>query len=244
LRILVTNDDGIDSQGIHILARELAGVADVFVCVPEDERSGASHSVTLGALVEYREIAGYDELRGYAVRGTPVDCVRVALETLDTPFDMIVSGINSGANVGINVHYSGTVAAALEAAFLGLSGLAVSISSRRPKNYETAARYAVETARWIQRCEERLVVNLNVPDLPAGEIKGVRVTRTASTEEETLVTADENSCREVDECEGAGIVLDSRALAAGYVSITPLHVDLTARDMLDLVKGWELDVIG
>jgi 5'-nucleotidase len=96
----------------------------------------------------------------------------------------------------------------------------------------------------METCEERLVVNLNVPDLPAAQIRGVRVTRTASTEEETLVTADENSCREVDECEGAGIVLDSRAVAAGYVSVTPLRVDLTARDMLDLVRGWELDVSG
>jgi 5'-nucleotidase len=241
--LLLTNDDGIDSEGIHVLARELDRVADVVLSVPENERSGASHSVTLQAPVEYREIAGPGGIRGYVVRGTPVDCVRLAYETLEVPFDMVVSGINSGANVGINIHYSGTVAAAVEAAFLGLRGLAVSISTRRPENYETAARYAVELVRRMRECPRPLVVNLNVPDLPPGEVRGVRITRTAVTEEETLVSPNENSRKEVDECRHPGIVLDSRAIVAGYVSITPLQVDLTARDALDIVQGWELGAI-
>ncbi len=243
MRLLLTNDDGIDSEGIHVLARELSGIAEVVLSVPEGERSGASHSLTLRAPVEYRKTTNREGIEGYVVRGTPVDCIRLAYETLDLPFDMVVSGINSGANVGINIHYSGTVAAAIEAAFLGLSGLAVSISTRRPENYVTAARYAVQLVRHIQSCEVPIVVNLNVPDLPENEVRGVRITRTAITEEETLVTANENSCREVDECKDPGIVLDSRAVAAGYVSVTPLQVDLTARGFLDVLNGWELGTI-
>lgn len=239
MRMLLTNDDGIDSEGVHVLARELSRVGEVVLSVPESERSGASHSITLSSPLEYRKVE-YDGFSGYVVRGTPADCVRLAYEGLEIPFDMVISGVNSGANVGINIHYSGTVAAALEAAFLGMSGLAVSISTRQPENYGTATAYAVKMVECMRGCRQALVVNLNVPDLPPEKIRGVRITQAGVTDKETFARANENSCREVDECRDPGIVLDSRAVSAGYVSVTPLQVDLTARGMMDLLQGWEL----
>ena len=238
-RILVTNDDGIDSEGIHILARGLLEVADVLLVAPQEEKSGVSHAITLGGPVQYRELDSRMGLPGYVVMGTPVDCVRFAFEIAEEPFDMIVSGINSGANVGINIHYSGTVAAALEAAIIGCAGLAVSISSRHPENYETAAALAADLVGRMHAYGEPVVLNLNVPDLPLAEIRGVRVTRTSLTEEETVLAIGENCLQEVGECEGGEYVLDSRAVAAGFVSVTPLQLDLTARDTLKVVRDWE-----
>ncbi len=244
MRILLTNDDGVESEGIHILARELRQVADLLMAVPLVEKSGTSHGITLGRPVEYKELDPRTGIPGYVVSGTPVDCVRLAHEVFEEPFDLVVSGINAGANVGLNVHYSGTVAAAMEAAFLGRMGLAVSISTRRPRHFETAAVLAADLARRMLERGEPLVLNLNVPDLPLGEVRGVRVTRTSTTEEETALGISENSQPKVDECDDTKYVLDSRALRAGFVSVTPLELDMTACDKLKTIQAWGWQGIG
>jgi 5'-nucleotidase len=244
LRILLTNDDGVDSPGIHVLAERLAEKAEVLIVVPQEEKSGASHSLTLGAPVEYREFRSPSGIAGFVVKGTPVDCVRLAHDAFGEHFDMVVSGINAGANVGLNIHYSGTVAAALEAAFIGRIGLAVSISSRKPRHNDHAARLAADLAGRMLERGEKLVVNLNVPDLPPEEIRGVRITKTSLDEEETVLAMYAGQLKNDRECEGPEYVIDSRAVAAGFVSITPLQLDMTACGALENLRVWGWNRIG
>lgn len=242
--ILLTNDDGVDSPDIHLLAKELLEVARITMVVPHEERSGASHSLTLGTAIEYEELDLPAGISGYAVRGTPVDCIHVARDGLKVPFDLVVSGINAGANVGLNIHYSGTVAAAMEAAFFNCSGLAVSIATRRPEHPGSAAFYATKIAGLILAQPEPVVLNLNVPDLPLEKIRGIRLTRTSLTEEETRLAIIENCLQKDDECDDEEFVLDSRAVAAGFVSITALQLDLTDRKRLETLREWEWPEIG
>jgi len=238
MRILLTNDDGIDSPGIHALAVALRDMADVVIFAPVEERSGASHSLTLGRPVGYRELDPGAGTPGFVIDGTPVDCVRLAVDAFNDPFDLVVSGINSGANVGLNVHYSGTVAAALEAAFIGRMGLAVSIATRNPRNLETAAMLGAEMAGLMLDAGEEMVLNLNVPDLPENGLRGTLVTRLSTSEEETALAMNSNCSENLCELEDGKTVIDSRAVASGYVSVTPLALDLTAYGRLDLIKGW------
>jgi 5'-nucleotidase len=244
LRILLTNDDGVDSPGIHLLGERLKEKADVFMVVPLREKSGASHSLTLGAPVEYREYRNPSGIPGFLVEGTPVDCVRLAHDAFDEPFDFVVSGMNAGANVGLNIHYSGTVAAALEAGFLGRMGLAVSISSRKPRHGDNAARFAARLAGLMMERGEKVVVNLNVPDLPPDEVRGVRITRMSVTEEETVLAMHPGNLKNDRECEDSEYVIDSRAVAAGFVSVTPLQLDITARFLLEDLRAWGWHKIG
>jgi 5'-nucleotidase len=244
VRVLLTNDDGVDSPGIHILARELLEVADVLMVVPFAEKSGSSHSLTLGTPVEYEKLNLPAGIVGYVAKGTPVDCVHIARDALEEPFELVVSGINAGANVGLDIHYSGTVAAAMEAAFFGRMGLAVSISSRKPENFTTAAAYAADLARLMLERAQPLVLNLNVPDLPPEKIRGVRFTRTSITEEDTALAIRKNCLKEVDECDDEEFVLDSRAVAAGFVSVTALQLDLTDRDKLKKLAALEWPKVG
>jgi 5'-nucleotidase len=243
-RILLTNDDGVDSPGIHILARELFNVAQVFMVVPFEEKSGASHSLTLGTPVEYEKLDLPLNIPGYAVKGTPVDCVHIGRHTLDMPFNLVVSGINSGANLGLNIHYSGTVAAAMEAAFFGCKGLAVSIATRKPAHLESAAIFAAKLARLMLEHPEPMLLNLNVPDLPLKKIRGVRLTRTSLTEEETALAVVKKCIQEDDECDDEEFVLDSRAVAAGFVSISALRLDLTDRGRMKTLQAWEWPEVG
>jgi 5'-nucleotidase len=244
LRILLTNDDGVDSPGIHVLGQHLVKRAEVLMVVPMEEKSGAGHSLTLGEPVEYREFRSPSGIPGFVVRGTPVDCVRLAHDTLDESFDMVVSGINAGANVGLNIHYSGTVAAALEAAFFGCMGLAVSISSRKPKNNVNAARFGAELAGRMLERGEKVVINLNVPDLPPEEVLGAMITSTSILEEETALGMFAGQLKNDREFEASEYVIDSRAVAAGYVSITPLQLDITARSVLGKLQAWGWQEIG
>lgn len=244
MKVLLTNDDGIESPGIVALGRELLKVADVLLVAPEHEKSGTSHAITLRDPVEYKAFGECDGLAGYVVKGTPVDCVRLAVERLDIPFDLVVSGINAGANVGLNIHYSGTVAAALEAAFLGRKGLAVSVSSRAPGHLDCTASIAADLAAWMAQSEGPLVLNLNVPDLPREEIRGVRVTRNCTTEEETLLATNKNNNKILEECGEEDFVIDSGAVAAGFISVTPLQLDMTAYDRLEGLQAWEWQGLG
>ncbi len=244
MTILLTNDDGIESEGVHLLAQELCKIAPVLVVVPDRERSGQSHSLTIGSPVQYKKRHESDELCIYEAKATPADCVRLGLEKLDPSAGLVVSGINAGANVGLNIHYSGTVAAALEAAFGGRMGLAVSIASRAPKNFPGAASLAARLVRMMLESDDKpaepsppQVLNLNFPDLPPDRIRGILITREATTEKETALVANDSSVVP-DEFEADDIVLDSRAVAAGFASLTPLKIDLTDYGRLEALKRW------
>ena len=244
MRILVSNDDGYLAPGIELLATTLSQVADVTVVAPERDRSAASNSLTLDRPLFLRKAAnGF-----YFVNGTPTDCVHLAVTgVLDHLPDMVVSGINHGANMGDDTIYSGTVAAATEGYLLGVPSLAVSLASKPGAHFETAAAVALDVVRRFQRqaFPEAVLLNINVPDLPPEEVRGVRVTRLGKRHKAEGVVKTLNPRNEtvywvgaVGAAQDAGDGTDFHAVAHGSVSITPLQIDLTHVAQLPRLTQW------
>ena len=247
MRVLVSNDDGVDAPGIRVLADGLRAAGhEVTVVAPDRDRSGASNSLTLDQPVRVKELEG----RVWRVGGTPTDCVHLALTgLLDADPDIVVSGINSAANLGDDVIYSGTVAAAMEGRFLGLPAIARSLvtGENSGHHYATAAGAAARiTARLlVDPLPADTILNVNVPDLPAAEINGFEVTRLGHRHRA------EACIREVDPRgrplwwigpagpeQDAGPGTDFDAVRRGFISITPIHVDLTRYQALEKVASW------
>lgn len=244
MRILVSNDDGVLAPGIKFLANQLATLGSVEVVAPDRNRSGASNSLTLRDPLRVRQLDnGY-----YSVEGTPTDCVHLALTGfLEPGIDIVVSGINEGANLGDDILYSGTVAAAMEGRYLGLPAIALSMVGDIIQYYETAAviaRQLVEKLS-INRLPSNTILNVNVPNLPLDKIKGLQVTRlgTRHSAEPTIKEFDPRGRAiywigppgmEAD----AGPGTDFHAINSGYVSITPLHLDMTHYSMFDQLSSW------
>ncbi|BCA95233.1 5'-nucleotidase SurE [Legionella antarctica] len=244
MRILVSNDDGVLAPGIKILANQLATVAEVEVVAPDRNRSGASNSLTLTRPLRVRQLEnGY-----YSVEGTPTDCVHLGLTGfLDPVADMVVSGINEGGNLGDDVLYSGTVAAAMEGRYLGFPAIAVSMVGDTIKHYETAALIVRQlvTQLSMNRLPSQTILNVNVPDLPLDQIKGLQVTRLGTRHSaEPIVKEYDPRGRPIfwigppgmEADAGAGT--DFYAISTGYVSITPLHLDMTHYKMFDQLANW------
>ena len=244
MRILLSNDDGYFAQGIECLARVLAEVAEITVVAPERDRSGASNSLTLDRPLSLRRSGnGY-----YHVNGTPTDCVHLAVTgMLDELPDMVVSGINNGANMGDDTIYSGTVAAATEGFLMGVPSLAISLCSKAGVHYETAARVALELVKTVQRekAGEPLLLNVNVPDVPYDELRGMEVTRLGKRHRaEPVVTTITPRNETVYWVGAAGAAQDAGegtdlfAVSQNRVSVTPLQIDLTHNAQLSMVRGW------
>ncbi len=244
MRILVSNDDGVLAPGIKILANQLATVAEIEVVAPDRNRSGASNSLTLTRPLRVRQLEnGY-----YSVEGTPTDCVHLGLTGFLNPIaDMVVSGINEGGNLGDDVLYSGTVAAAMEGRNLGLPAIAISMVGDTIKHYETAAIIARQlvTQLSMNRLPSQTILNVNVPDLPLDQIKGIQVTRLGTRHSaEPIVKEYDPRGRPIfwigppgmEADAGAGT--DFYAISTGYVSITPLHLDMTHYKMFDQLANW------
>lgn len=244
LHVLVSNDDGFREEGIRCLAAELARTDRVTVVAPDRNRSGASNSLTL----EYPLHPRLEAENVYSVDGTPTDCVHLAITGfLDDEPDMVVSGINAGANLGDDVLYSGTVAAAMEGRFLGLPALAISLCSREATNFQTAARVAREIMEHLARdpLPADTILNINVPDLAWNDLRGFEATRLGHRHKaEAVVPSTDPKGRQLywigppgaeQDC-GPGT--DFHAVARGYVSVTPLTVDLTRYQALEQVTGW------
>ena len=244
MRILLSNDDGYFSPGIECLARMLSDVAEITVVAPERDRSGASNSLTLDRPLSLKRAAnGY-----YHVNGTPTDCVHLAVTgMLDMLPDMVVSGINLGANMGDDTIYSGTVAAATEGFLLGIPSIAVSLCSKVGEHFETAARVTLELVRMIQ-CQdvrEPLLLNVNVPDVPYGQLRGKVVTRLGKRHKAEAVVRTVTPRHETvywvgaaGEAQDAGEGTDFHAVSNNQVSVTPLQIDLTHNAQLPLVRSW------
>jgi len=244
MNILISNDDGYQAPGIEALAAALEDIAYIHVVAPDRDRSGASNSLTLDSPIRARQGSN-----GYTcVDGTPTDCVHLAITgLLDVEPDMVVAGINSGANLGDDVLYSGTVAAAMEGRFLGFPAIAVSLVTERPTYYETAARVAMEL---VKRCTTfalpaDTILNVNVPDVPWDELKGMQATRLGHRHKsEPVVRQQDPRGRPVywvgpaGPEQDAGPGTDFHAVRSGYVSITPLDVDLTRYDAIDGLASW------
>ena len=244
MRILLSNDDGYFAPGIEHLARILSTVADITVVAPERDRSGASNSLTLDRPLSLKQSAnGF-----YHVNGTPTDCVHLAVTgMLDELPDMVVSGINSGANMGDDTIYSGTVAAATEGFLLGVPSVAVSLCSKVGAHYETAARVALEVVQMIRRQKSvaPVLLNVNVPDVPYAELEGWEVTRLgkrhkAESVVRTLTPRDETVywVGAAGAAQDAGEGTDFFAVANRRVSITPLQIDLTHTAQLGMLRSW------
>ncbi len=246
MKILVSNDDGYLATGINVLADALAQVADVVVFAPDRNRSAASNSLTLDSPLRVSEVA---ENR-YKVDGTPSDCVHLALTGfLDHEPDLVVSGINHGANLGDDVIYSGTVAAAMEGRFLGLPSIAVSLvgSGSRLTHFETAARVATELVLKLDRATlaPDVVLNVNVPDIPYDDLAGVHATRLGFRHKaEQLLTDKDPRGRPIywvgppGPGQDAGEGTDFFAIEQGAATVTPLKVDLTRHDAVQDLSAW------
>ena len=244
MRILLSNDDGYVAPGIEHLARVLSAVAEITVVAPERDRSGASNSLTLDRPLSLKQSAnGF-----YHVNGTPTDCVHLAVTgMLDELPDMVVSGINNGANMGDDTIYSGTVAAATEGFLLGVPSVAVSLCSKVGAHYETAAQIALEAVQMIrqQKSSAPVLLNVNVPDIPYTELEGWEVTRLgkrhkAESVVRTLTPRDETVywVGAAGAAQDAGEGTDFFAVANRRVSITPLQIDLTHTAQLGMLRSW------
>ncbi len=243
MRILVSNDDGYFSPGIAILAERLATLGEVTVVAPERDRSGASNSLTLDRPLMVRTAGN-----GFRyVNGTPTDCVHLALTgLLAAPPDVVVSGINFGANMGDDTIYSGTVAAATEGFLFGLPSIAVSLASKAGRHFDTAAAVAVHLVQRFGRAPigQPVLLNINVPDLALEELGELEVTRLGRRHRAEGVVKMATPRGEAfwigaaGEAQDAGPGTDFHAVAAGRVSVTPLQVDLTFPAQLPLVKSW------
>ena len=249
MRILISNDDGYRARGIIALREALTGLGDLTVVAPDRNRSGASNSLTLEMPLRVEQ----SEPDVYFVQGTPTDCVHLAISGF-FPFepDMVVSGINDGSNLGDDVLYSGTVAAATEGRFLGKTAVAVSLHTDGLRG--DAERHFATAAHFARILVERLmakplgkptILNINVPNLPVKDVKGIRVTRLGNRHRsEAMIRAEDPRGRPVywvgpaGAGQDAGPGTDFHSVAEGFVSVTPLSVDLTNHAALDSVRSW------
>ncbi len=243
LKILLSNDDGVHAEGIHALAGELSDIADITIVAPDRNRSGASNSLTLEQPLRVNCIAD----KTYSVQGTPTDCVHFALNELmkDNLPDLVLTGINHGANLGDDTLYSGTVAAAMEGHFLGVQSIALSLVGKH--HFATAAKIARQLVE--QHIETRVptnrLLNVNVPDLPFDELAEIQVTRLgARHHSENMIKQKDPRGHDIywlgppGKEQDAGEGTDFYAIEHGAVSITPLQVDLTAHESLQSINSW------
>lgn len=245
MRILLSNDDGYFAPGLGCLASRLAQVAEVTVVAPERDRSGASNSLTLDRPLNLKRAtsSGF-----YYVNGTPTDCVHLAVTgMLDTRPDMVISGINAGANMGDDTIYSGTVAAATEGFLLGIPAIAVSLVGKEMKHFETAALVVEKLVKQFQssNSSQPWLLNVNVPDIPYESIKGVEVTRLGRRHKAEPVIKSTNPRGETiywvgpaGKAQDAGEGTDFHAVTNNKVSVTPLQIDLTQYTQMDAVRTW------
>lgn len=246
MKIIVSNDDGYRSRGIRLLKEALADIAEITVMAPDRNRSGASNSLTLDVPLRVFEA----EPGVYYVQGTPTDCVHLAVSGFfDYEHDMVVSGINDGANLGDDVLYSGTVAAAIEGRFLGLPTVAISLCTApdTEAHFETAAEVARQlVGQLLERpLEPTLILNVNVPNVPVAGLRGFRGTRLGFRHRsEPILPAHDPRGRPVywvgpaGPQQDAGPGSDFEAIAQGFVSVTPLQIDLTRHSALPALRQW------
>lgn len=245
MKILVTNDDGIASPGLHTLAEALKTIGEVYIVAPDRERTAVGHALTLHKPLRISHLRG----RVFAINGTPTDCVNLALKKVcSTRPALLVSGINKGVNLGDDVTYSGTVSAALEGTLLGIPSIAVSQEGGDTFRFEVAAEYACRTAWAVLRygLPEETLLNVNVPDLPRSAIKGVRITSLGRRRfTNPVIEKVDPHGRKYYWIAGTRIAwgrrrnTDHSALRRGMVSITPIHLDLTHHEAMEHLRGWE-----
>ncbi len=251
MNILLTNDDGIYAEGLWALYERFARRHSVTVVAPDRERSAVGHGITLHQPLRATRVNVNSGCFGYAVNGTPADCIKIGLmEILDTRPDMVISGINPGANVGVNINYSGTVAAAKEAALYRVPAIAVSLQGRKIISYDGAAHFTALLAENVSQkgLPFGTILNVNIPDLPIDEVKGVRISRQGTSlydeyfdkrvdpRNRTYYWHGHDSKLTFDNPD-----IDGAALDENFISITPIKCDMTDYNMLEDLKRWDID---
>lgn len=253
MNILVANDDGIRARGISELVKALSEVATVYVCAPDGQRSARGHGITVSKPVTVEEVKFEGAALAMKFSGTPADCVKIGINILEgkgIKTDMVFTGINHGGNLGTDTLYSGTVSAAMEGVICGVPSVAVSVNSHEAEYFEYACHLAKETVRKAYgKLSPDTVLNINTPNLPREEIKGLKYTTLgnreyreffAPTETEDGKTAYVYSGDPVI-YEGLPNTIDVIAIQEGYACITPLHRDLTDYDLADKISEWRID---
>ena len=250
--IVLCNDDGFNADGIRAIYKELVKVAEVVIVAPETEQSAMGHAITLTQPLKVRKVVEGGELIGYAVNGTPADCIKIATTVLfDQPPEMVVSGINLGGNLGTCAIYSGTVSAATEASIEGIPAMAISLNTFENPDFQYAAEFGARLVGMVleKGLPEGVALNVNVPAVPRSEIKGVAVTRQGKSRVvETFDKrvdprnntyywmAGEMRFDEVDD------EADCFQVSNNHISVTPIHFDLTSYKSIDELKGWNISL--
>lgn len=253
MRILVSNDDGIDSLGIQVLAKALSEIAEVTVVAPHKEQSAVGHSITMQVPLRISKYFKNGDFFGYAVEGTPADCVKIGIRNiLKTPPDLVVSGINHGSNTAINIIYSGTVSAAREAAIMDVPSIAISVTNFAAHNFEFAGKVAQIVSQMVMQRGHDLprgtLLNVNVPDVPHEEVAGILLTKQGKSKWDDIYEERKDpygrpyywltgNLVEVDN----DLDTDQAAIRNKYVSVTPIHFDLTDYETYERMKNWEID---
>ncbi len=248
--ILVCNDDGIEGEGIHVLAAAMKKIGHVTVVAPAEPHSGMSHAMTLGMPLRIKKFLKNNRFFGYTVSGTPVDCIKVALShILPSKPDLIVSGINYGSNTAMNTLYSGTVAAALEGAIQGITSLAFSLTTYEHADFTYAGKFARQLARkvLIEGLPADTILSVNVPNVPESEISGVVITEQGRSRwEENAIERNDMFNNPYYWLNGTLMLLDEDmrkdefAVRRNYVTVTPLSCDLTNHGLIGTLDQWNL----
>jgi 5'-nucleotidase len=251
LKILLTNDDGIHARGLWALYHALKSDHDPVVVAPDRERSAVGHGITLHKPLRAHKVKVNSGDEGWAVTGTPADCVKLSMiELLDGKPDLVVSGINPGANTGVNMNYSGTVAAAKEASLYGVPALAVSIQGGDHPAYETAARFIQQLVPkvWIKGLPNGVFLNINIPDSAVDSAYDVKITHQGCDLYNECFEKRRDPRNRVYYWQGyesqpnySRSDSDGAVFSAGHISITPVRCDMTDYDMLDRLKTWDID---
>lgn len=247
--ILISNDDGIGADGIKALAKEIKKFANVIVAAPHTQQSAVGHSITMSSPIRVKEVLMLRDFYGYAVEGTPADSVKLAVHTLlkDRKIDLLISGINQGANTAINTIYSGTVSAATEGTILGIPSFAISLTSYTYTDFSNAAKFASRLAKVIIRngLPKGTLLNVNVPAIK--KIKGVKITKQGkSSWDDTYETRLDPNNRRYYWLTGSMLKIDKtmdydvKAVDEGYISVTPIHYDLTDYNLFEEMKNWKI----
>lgn len=254
MRILVTNDDGINAQGIHALIKELSNIAEIYLVAPDRERSGTGHSITVFDPIRVVETNSPGVKQGWIVGGTPVDCVKLAMARLiDSQIDLVVSGINHGPNLGTDVLYSGTVSAAAEGVLMGCPALAVSLDTYKDKqNFDFTAQFTRRIAKILvqEGIDRNTLVNINVPDLSAADIKGVKITQLGVRNYNNLFEERKDPRGNTYYWLGGGVLKeeqhgesDVHAVQQGFISVTPIKLDLTDYQLIRKYRNLSADFL-
>jgi len=251
LKILVSNDDGIESLGIYNLVTALQEIAEITVVAPIREQSAAGHSITMQNPLRVVQYYKNGDFFGYAVDGTPADCVKMGVRNIMNEIpDLVVSGINHGSNTATNIIYSGTVSAAREAAIMDIPAIAISVTSHNPNHFDAARKIVQKVALEIfnKGLKKGTLLNINVPNIPESEIKGTQITKQGKSKWDDIYEKRQDpNGRDYFWLTGNFINLDNdlsydeNAVKNNFISITPIHFDLTDYEVYENIKDWNFE---